>query len=289
MLSSSARAFLCALSVTGLLWVLCHFCSGARRQAISLKPCKLQRTHRSRCIAVLARGDPSGNYRLLRKRQAALDALSWTDAWDQIIFHEGDIDAASCGLKATYIDVSKTFQKIKSVDRTPHTGICKEAPNAVFSTGYRAMCLFWFDDFLNYLDGYDEVLRVDDDCYLDPDQREPCLAEDDEFATSFVQGCDDARYTDGMVKLFRSLDGTKDFDHCSHPYTNVMWINLAWARATRPRKAPILATHCIALNRWGDLPLWGYFLTLVGSRISPLDLSYTHGSHDNRRVHPNVL
>lgn len=243
---------------------------------------------RSRCIAVLARGDPTGQYTLLRRRQAALDKLPWTSSWDHIIFHEGDIDPDDCGIKAIYIDVSKTFQKVRPANVLPRKHPCAEILVSEFSMGYRAMCLFWFDDFISYLDGYSEVMRIDDDCFMDADQHEPTFCDTDVFATSYIQGCDDARFVDGMVSLFKSLDSGKNFDECKHPYTNVMWVNLNWARKTRQAKTPILATRCIDINRWGDLPLWGFYLKLLGCSISPLNLSYVHGSHDNLRVVPNI-
>jgi len=270
--------------VFALLWCL-GLLGSSRREAAAML---LRPRSRSKCIAVLARGDPKGRYELLHRRQAALDRLPWTRSWDRVIFHEGDIDEASCGIEARYIDVSATFRKVKPTKDTLRTGVCKEIPNSVWPAGYRAMCLFWFHDFVEYLDGFDEVMRIDDDCYLDPDQPEPSLGDQDVFATSLVQGCDEAEYTDGMVELFKSLDASKDFDRCSHPYTNVMWVNLVWDRATRARKAPVLETRCIDMNRWGDLPLWGFYLILLGRRISPLRLSYVHGSHGDYRVRPNV-
>jgi len=294
---------LLAAALVGVLVLLCvvlHFKRRRWRRRVERLDCLHLRGEQSRidcsgkasksgrCIAVLARGDPTGRYALLRRRQAALDELPWTAAWDNVIFHEGDIDPQRCGVKAIYVDVSETFKKVKPPHLLPRTHLCKETPLSEFSLGYRAMCLFWFDDFLEYLDGYREVLRVDDDCFLDPGQDAPSFVDGAVFATSYVQGCDEARVVDGMASLFRSLDPGKDFDECAHPYTNVMWVSLDWARATRRRKAPILTSRCIDINRWGDLPLWGFYLKLLDLPISPLKLSYVHGSHGDFRVTPNV-
>jgi hypothetical protein len=231
-----------------------------------------------RCIAVLARGDPDGNYDLLRSRQMALSKLPWTRTWDHVIFHEGNITEKECGIPARYIDVSRTFLKFqKEVSPSP---ICATTCLLHFPMGYRSMCLFWFDDFLDYLSEYDEILRIDDDCQLYLGVPEPRLPPDALFAASKTQGCDAPEFTDGMVELFSNIDPTTDFSSCSHPYTNVMWVDVQWAMATRGLKSAMLESNCIQLNRWGDLPLWGYFLKMMGVAICELPISYFHGSHN---------
>lgn len=146
------------------------------------------------------------------------------------------------------------------------------------------MCLFWFDDFLDYISEYDEILRIDDDCCLDEGIPEPRLASNVMFASGKTQGPDVAEFTDGMEALFCRLDPTVNFSACEHPYTNVMWVRVPWALATRSLKSAILQSNCIQINRWGDLPLWGYFLKMTGVPIVSLPISYYHGSH---KVHVN--
>lgn len=145
--------------------------------------------------------------------------------------------------------------------------------------GYRAMCLFWFDDFLDYVQDYDEILRIDDDCTLDRGQPEPELPEGVVFASSATQGCDVPEFTEGMPELFQKIDPLADYSKCKHPYTNVMWLDVKWALRTRSMKSSVLESRCIQINRWGDLPLWGFYLKLLGVPIHPLHLSYFHGSH----------
>ena len=238
-----------------------------------------------RCIAVLARKQPRGKYHALESRQRALDALPWTAGWDQIIFHEGNINPEACGIDARYVDVSATFRKLGD-GAMPPSSLCKELPLSQFFLGYRSMCLFWFDDFLSYVDGYDMLLRIDDDCRLLPGQAEPTLPVGFHFATTQVGGCDATFVTDGMHKLFKSLQPETDFETCVNPYTNVMCVDLAWARATRAAKRPILDSQCIKINQWGDLPLWGAYLKMLGESLVQLGLSYKHDSH-GAHVTPN--
>jgi len=235
-----------------------------------------------RCIAVLARGGPDCDFSLLLKRQDALSKLSWTEGWDHIVFHEGNIAESQCGLPVRFVDVSPTFLKFQG--DMPRSPICSQTCLSQYPLGYRSMCLFWFDDFLDYISNYDEILRIDDDCCVDEGVPEPKLASDALFASGKTQGCDVAEFTDGLEALFSQLDPTVNFSACEHPYTNVMWINVQWALATRALKSAVLQSNCIQINRWGDLPLWGYFLKMMGVPIFRLPISYHHGSH-NVHVH----
>ena len=231
-----------------------------------------------RCIAVLARGSPHGDFALLNRRQHALSKLPWTEGWDHIVFHEGNISENECGLSVRYVDVSPTFRKFQG--NMPQSSICSQACLLQYPIGYRSMCLFWFDDFLDYISDYDEILRIDDDCCLDEGVSEPNLTADVFFASGKTQGRDAREFTEGLEALFSRLDPTVNFSSCEHPYTNVMWVNVRWAQATRGLKSAVLQSNCIQINRWGDLPLWGYFLKMLGVPIIKLPVSYHHGSHD---------
>ena len=63
-----------------------------------------------------------------------------------------------------------------------------------------------------------------------------------------------------------------------NPYTNVMWIRIAYARQMQWVFDAVDASGCIFSNRWGDLPLWGATVRLQG-HASPLALAYEHRSH----------
>ena len=78
---------------------------------------------------------------------------------------------------------------------------------------------------------------------------------------------DDAEVMMGMPEFFHALaksrrDGWRWPDGADavwpSPYTNLMWIDLAWARsdAVRAVLRAVNDTGCIWTNRWGDLPLW---------------------------------
>jgi hypothetical protein len=69
------------------------------------------------------------------------------------------------------------------------------------------------------------------------------------------------------------------------PYSNVMAIDVQWARQDRALRTAfrtVNETRCVWLNRWGDMPLWGATITLVNATASQLfNLDYFHASHNS--------
>ena len=71
------------------------------------------------------------------------------------------------------------------------------------------------------------------------------------------------------------------------PYTNVMLVDLNWARrdatlrAMRASGGRGLADGVYGC-RWGDLPLWGSALARLELCVDVLDADYDHGSHSER-------
>ena len=63
------------------------------------------------------------------------------------------------------------------------------------------------------------------------------------------------------------------------PYTNVMLLDLHWARseAVRYILQHVDESDCILTNRWGDIPLWGATLRLTNTTGAILNLTYQHG------------
>lgn len=110
------------------------------------------------------------------------------------------------------------------------------------------------------------------------------------------QGMDAHAVTIGMTQLFglEQLTDSAVWDRhkrvwlenrrgtWNSPYTNVMLVNVRWARDNPAQRwfNRVDATGCVFRNRWGDLPLWGATMAAMGiPRYTLSGWAYTHGSH----------
>jgi hypothetical protein len=148
---------------------------------------------------------------------------------DILIFHEGnihhqnEIQQETPSLHLKFIDVKKDGFAF-NVEREQ----VKIDSNTVgFGMGYRHMCSFWFVDFWKFVEEYDYILRIDEDCFIEfvPDkvfdalQTTPIITgrcEDDmEFVTKGLN-----QYTqDFMIDRGYSKQDPK---HPGGPYTNLI-------------------------------------------------------------------
>lgn len=72
------------------------------------------------------------------------------------------VDEQLRGSEHAYMKRNKHHNTKKIMER-----ICPANPGSnYFPFGYKAMCQFWFTDFQQYVQEYDWLLRVDDDCHL---------------------------------------------------------------------------------------------------------------------------
>lgn len=247
---------------------------------------------------------------IIRRNKALLQHLYWTpvqgSSLDVVLFHEGNlspahqryIQDATPDLPLTFVDVGEVFRNYKNVDmpRCPKNSMIA----MMFSPGYYSMCFFWFLRFDRYLTQYDWMLRLDDDCILVKDVRYnvKMLPAKVHFASGLwvdlSRGTSDAIRPIGegdVVKGMRNL--TIEFArkhaifqeiHSWHaPYTNVMYIDLAWLRNNTMLQAyrqTVEDSQCIYSNRWGDLPLWGAAIHLTKEPRFHLRLPYFHGTHN---------
>ena len=203
---------------------------------------------------------------------------------DIIVFHEGNIAPEhqifiknSTSLSVNFISIP-SFEKIEGVefDSTYGQG---------FGWGYRHMCNFWFVGFWKYLDAYDLVIRIDDDCLIRSSiddifeslENRVCVyggwAYDDEFVTKGLN--------DFSISFFGEDRGRKN---PSGPYTNLVGFNLKKIRQS-PKffdyvKA-VESSNNIFIYRWGDLPLWGEALHYIFNQDdhSAINIKYYHSSH----------
>jgi len=250
-----------------------------------------------RAIVVLTRGyDSLDGYNELILRTNAIKYHKWSQNYDHIIFHEGNITplhqkyicSKTKPLPLQFVSVKKSFDR--NMGRAEQTGELDELCPwyGKNNLGYKSMCAFWFTDFIEYTSEYDAILRIDEDCIIDKNSaNDPAPDKNTALASAMYQGMDNPEVIVGMRKFATSVSmqlgvkAPKDLEWVS-PYTNVMWVSMQYAKSHNVREIVKLVheTNCIMRNRWGDLPLWGLTMSLLGTPQVLLDIKYYHGSHN---------
>lgn len=218
---------------------------------------------------------------------------------DMLIFHEGNISSKH----QRYISKYSRLSGIKFIsvqDDFKTRAFCKSNAychpteySEKFGYGYKCMCAFWMDGFFAYTQGYDYILRIDEDCMItrmdliDLIQR----MEDREFsyvaAMSF--GRDSDACTVGLMRFIHDfceehgLDREKaNIDNC--PYTNLFLMRLAAYRDSRILmifSKAVRDSDSIFINRWGDHVLWRAIISMHAGEQCYFDkrIAYYHASH----------
>ena len=257
---------------------------------------------------------------LIERTRAIGLVRALVDAYDHVIFHDGPMDAAHeshirqqvgepLGSRLQFIDVAARFHSRDGlIGSATKNAIKHGCPATLYrSKGYHAMCSFWYNDIPEVLAvSYSHLLRIDDDCVLlhaggiharDP---APHLRNKGVHIAAMPYSSDDAGYAQGLEAFFAKL--AQNVSHhperrwsavphtvpgrlaIPSPYTNVMWLDLAWARSdpVRSVREAVDASGCVASNRWGDLILWGATMRLLGEAPPMLipGLTYLHISHN---------
>ena len=248
------------------------------------------------CITVLTRGYTDfKDYRKLIQRNQHISNNLNNKSTDILIFHEGNIavehqqliQKETSEIRLQFIDISSgAFNK-------EYENIPVEFGHG-FGIGYRHMCSFWFVDFWKFVEGYDYMLRVDEDCYLDFNIDR---VFEDLQKYYFITGdiCYDCDFVTIGLNAF-SLDFVEknkhDFQfkafhpiHPNGPYTNLFAVSLNVIKDNELFKKYVDAideSKMIYKRRWGDLPLWGdAILYIFGQESMKIDrsLKYYHESH----------
>ena len=251
-----------------------------------------------KAIVVLTRGyDNVEKYGQLIKRN---NSITYKDkSIEFLIFHEGNIldhhqdyiAKKSPHLRIQFINIrEKAFKEDKRK-------IPVYPPTRSFSLNYRHMCHFWFVDFWKFVEGYDAIIRIDEDCVID-------FSIDEVFSIlnrpglNCVYGSwerDQPFVTHGLVQFTRNFvktitnikPETIPTIGAQGTYTNVIGLNLASLRQNHLLQKYIEnveRTGAIYQYRWGDLPLWGAALFYLCHRLSYVKLDkikYFHGSHNS--------
>lgn len=218
---------------------------------------------------------------------------------EHLIFHEGNVTpeqqiyirARSRLAPLTFIDVSAEFAP--TLPAQQESAWCQPTSKSErFSHGYKCMCRFWLDGFLRYTENWDYLVRLDDDCTVAHLDLPHCIQRMQHDGLTYLTPCrqkDHPDVTVGLEAFLRDFASQENLDHqpsiANCPYTNCAIIDLNHYRQNTRFQRFCQAVHasgCIDINRWGDLPLWGGFLSLE-SPEQPLNIedsiSYFHGSH----------
>jgi len=251
-------------------------------------------------IVVLTRGYTNIlQYKTLINRNISISKnlnLVEQETIDILIFHEGNIlqhhqlyiSRFTPNLKLFFINIKEyAFKQDKKY-------IQVYQPTSTFGLNYRHMCSFWFVDFWNYVEEYNKIIRIDEDCIIDFNISEIFCMLQSKVAIYGMWTKDDDFVTSGLNDFTRVFlkENIPDLNNHyiikhnpSGPYTNVFCLNLTQLRDNKLIQKyikEVKLSNCIYKFRWGDLPLWGevlFYLCDPSSYIKTNKIKYFHGSH----------
>lgn len=267
---------------------------------------------RDRAIVTLSRGDPSGMYEDLINRTLSIAHHKWATTYDFLIFHENDLLSKDqiyiremvppkIASLITFVNVDAIFSKHKHYPINKKTKLSENfncSPTALsltFREGYHLMCSFWFIDIyqLHISKNYKYFLRIDDDILISEDSIYDPFLEDSILASvatfhgmdhsDVITGLDSFLYSISDSDIGRRFNLSWNNQTWISPYSNVMWMNMEFLRSPKMRyiRKQVANSHCIFSNRWGDLPLYGALMKMLGNLpVTGLNLKYFHGSHN---------
>jgi hypothetical protein len=248
-------------------------------------------------VAVLTRGYQNvQQYNTLIKRNLSIaNNLGSLQNIDILIFHEGNIlEPHQKYIKQYTPTLNLKFICIKEhAFKDEKKDISFFEPTKTFGLNYRHMCSFWFTDFWNFVNDYDLILRVDEDCVINfniPElfyhlQNKTAIygawTRDHDFVTHGLN-----KFTEQFIKENLQISAPIIPHRPSGPYTNVIGLNLTRLRAnTLAQKyiEKVKTLNYIYIFRWGDLPLWGellFYLCDPNNYMKYDKIKYFHGSHN---------
>ena len=210
-----------------------------------------------RAIAILTRGyEELERYKALLNRNKTIEENVTRD-YDYLVFHEGNITKdqqsyiqSNTRLPLQFIDIPKFLPRDHAIFQ----------PTAPWGWNYRHMCNFWFSGFLDYVEDYDYLLRIDEDCtiYSDLDHIFDAL---EEKVCVYGKWCgDDWFNVYGLDDFCKNVFPNKPRKEIGGPYTNLVAWDLNKIRSNPVVKGFIKAineSEGIYIYRWGDHMLWG--------------------------------
>ena len=252
-------------------------------------------------VVVLTRGyqDVEKYKTLIRRNISIAKNLGVLKEMDIVIFHEGNILAQHQEYISKFTPtLNLIFKCIKEhAFKEEKKEIHMFEPTLAFGLNYRHMCSFWFVDFWKFVEEYDMILRIDEDCVIEFNVHElfndlqnktaiyGTWTRDQDFVTYGLN-----KFTQEFIKENNKTINTNNNPIIPHnpsgPYTNVIGLNLARLRInTLAQKyiESVKITNYIYIFRWGDLPLWGellFYFCHPNSYSKSNKIKYFHGSHN---------
>ena len=225
-------------------------------------------------IVALTRGYSSINgYDSLILRNAHLkQTVNKNNQYPLILFHEGNIPKDH----QDYIKEMEITQNIEFVDIS-----------SAWSGGYEGMCRFQTYDIWNFCKGFDNIMRVDEDCIIQSCGENPFEMGNNVYLRSvyFAESHTETNAT--LPQKIKELTGAEpsDFYNDKFVYTNVGVANVNFWLEPEMNKLikEIAYSDLQRANRWGDLPVLGSLLNIFAEgEVGHIEgLVYKHLSHDN--------
>jgi hypothetical protein len=249
------------------------------------------------CIAGLTRGyEDISKYSQLINRNISIEKHLNNKNIDILIFHEGNITDS----QQTYIKQKTPSLKIIFINIL--SGAFKESKSKIlfspetksFNLGYRHMCDFWFVSFWSFVQNYDYLLRIDEDCVMNTNIDIIFYNLQEYGIICAKYDTDEVFVTRGLNEFtlnFINTNPNYEFKHkkkkiSGGPYTNLFGISLDKLRNNEMLQKYIQEidnSNMIYERRWGDLPLWGEVICyIIGYPMLFIDntIQYFHGSHN---------
>ncbi len=244
-------------------------------------------------IVVLTRGYSEINnyYKLIQRNKCIENNLS-DYSIELLIFHEGNIT------ENQQIEIKKNTPKLNIIFKSIiNKSFLKEKERLEFNIhtkffkiNYRHMCNFWFIDFWKFVENYDRIIRIDEDCYIDFNPIDIFNLLDSKVAI-YGHWEDDSDFVtiglnDFTVNFFNNKNIKINKYTPSGPYTNIIALNLELLKQNSLLNEyidKIDKSNNIYIYRWGDLPLWGEVLKYMYKETDHLllkSIKYYHQSHN---------
>jgi len=256
-----------------------------------------------RCIAVLTRGySDLSNYQDIIERNQSISYHLKDKTIPILIFHEGNIEethqihiwSKTPELNILFIDV-KLDQKAFRLEKE---SVVIDPETYQFPIGYRHMCCFWIINFWDFVQEYDILLRIDEDCLVDF-EIDPIFDKMEQESIQIITGNwgNDCYFVTKGLNAFTRNFLSQYFDIFIEQIpekTPSGTCSISGFHLNILRKNPLLFSYIRKLddsnkiysNRWGDGTLWGEIIGYIldKSHGNPCkwdrSIHYFHKSHD---------
>jgi hypothetical protein len=245
------------------------------------------------CIAVLTRGYTNNNkYYKLIERNKCIERKISSKKVDILIFHEGNITSR----QQHYISTKTPSLQIRFIDIT-NKAFKKEKEEIKMEDDmeYRHISSFWFVDFWNFVEEYDYLLRIDEDCFVIFDPLLMIVSlKDHYFVSGGVHDNNESiaekelnEFTLSFIKQNNTYPFAEiDYKKQGGPYTNLFGIALHVIRndyRLYRYQEDIRCNNHIYKYNWNDVLLWEQVIHYIFGDHSLLlnkNIVYYHESNN---------